>query len=98
VGYGRWARLLRVELPLALPGLLTGVRLSTVSTVALVTVGVLVGRGGFGQLIIGGFRNNFHKAEILTGAVLCILLAVLLDLLLIAAGRVLTPWRLRRSA
>jgi osmoprotectant transport system permease protein len=97
MGYGRLSRLLRVELPLALPGLLTGVRLATVSTVALVTVGVVVGRGGLGQLIFGGFRNNFHKAEILTGAVLCIVLAVLLDLLLAGAGRMLTPWRRRRS-
>jgi osmoprotectant transport system permease protein len=98
MGYGRWARLLRVELPLALPGLLTGVRLATVSTVALVTVGVLIGKGGFGQLIIGGFRNNFYKAEISTGAILCVVLAVLLDLLLAGFGRALTPWRRRRSA
>ncbi|NJC69206.1 ABC transporter permease [Planosporangium thailandense] len=93
MGYGRLRSLLRVELPLALPGLLTGVRLATVSTVALVTVGVLVGKGGFGQLIIGGFRNNYHKAEILTGAILCVCLAVVLDLLLVGLGRMLTPWR-----
>jgi osmoprotectant transport system permease protein len=98
MGYSRSAQLLRVELPLALPGLLTGVRLATVSTVALVTVGVLVGKGGLGQLIIGGFRNNFYKAEITTGAVLCVVLAVLLDLLLVGVGRMLTPWRRGRSA
>jgi osmoprotectant transport system permease protein len=98
MGYGRWARLLRVELPLALPGLLTGVRLATVSTVALVTVGVLVGKGGFGQLIIGGFQNNFYKAEIATGTILCVALAVSLDLLLAGFGRLLTPWRHRRPA
>ncbi len=46
MGYGRWGRLFRIELPLALPGILTGVRLATVSTVALVTVGVVVGRAG----------------------------------------------------
>jgi osmoprotectant transport system permease protein len=96
MGYGRWARLLRVELPLALPGLISGVRLATVSTVALVTVGVLVGRGGFGQLIIDGFRNNFYKAEIATGAIACVVLAVLLDLMLAALGRVLTPWSRHR--
>ncbi|GII25173.1 ABC transporter permease [Planosporangium mesophilum] len=97
MGYGRLARLLRVELPLALPGLVTGVRLATVSTVALVTVGVLVGKGGLGQLIIGGFRNNFYKAEIATGAVLCVALAVLLDLLLAGFGRLVTPWRRERA-
>jgi osmoprotectant transport system permease protein len=93
MGYSRSARLLRVELPLALPAVLTGVRLATVSTVALVTVGVLVGKGGFGQLIIGGFQNNFFKAQIATGAVLCVALAVLLDLLLAGLGWMLTPWR-----
>ena len=92
MGYGRWAQLVRVELPLALPSIMTGLRLATVSTVALVTVGVLVGRGGLGQLILGGFRNNFYKAEILTGTVLCVVLALVLDLLLLLLGRALTPW------
>ena len=49
MGYGRWGRLFRVELPLALPGIITGLRLATVSTVALVTVGVVVGHGGLGS-------------------------------------------------
>ena len=98
MGYGRWGRLLRVELPLALPGIITGVRLATVSTVALVTVGVLIGRGGFGQLIIDGLRNNFYKAEITTGAVACVALALVLDLILAGAGRLLTPWSRRRAS
>src|SRR5439155_11534051 len=98
MGYGRWGRLLRVELPLALPSMITGVRLATVSTVALVTVGVLIGRGGFGQLIIDGLRNNFYKAEITTGAVACVALALVLDLILAGAGRLLTPWSRRRAS
>lgn len=98
MGYGRLARLLRIDLPLALPGILTGLRLATVSTVALTTVGVLVGHGGLGQLIIGGFRRNFYRAEILTGTLLCIGLALALDLLLAGAGRLLTPWAARRNA
>lgn len=97
MGYGRFARLLRIDLPLALPGILTGLRLATVSTVALTTVGVLVGHGGLGQLIIGGFRNNLYKAEIMTGTILCVGLALVLDLLLAGAGRLLTPWATRRS-
>ena len=72
MGYGRFGRLLRVELPLALPGILTGLRLATVSTVALVTVGAIVGNGGLGDLILGGFRNNFYKAQILTATILCV--------------------------
>jgi osmoprotectant transport system permease protein len=97
MGYGRWGRLFRIDLPLALPGIVTGLRLATVSTVALVTVGALIGYGGLGDLILTGFRNNFYKAEILTGAVLCVALALVLDLLLATAGRLLTPWS-RRAA
>ncbi|NYF55702.1 ABC transporter permease [Micromonospora purpureochromogenes] len=92
MGYGRWARLFRIDLPLALPGILTGVRLATVSTVALVTVGVVVGRGGLGQLIFAGFQNNFYKSQIMTGTLLCVLLALVLDLILAGVGRLLTPW------
>ncbi|MFI7021219.1 ABC transporter permease [Micromonospora sp. NPDC049900] len=92
MGYGRWGRLLRVELPLALPGILTGLRLATVSTVALVTVGVVIGRGGLGQIIFAGFQNNFYKAQIMTGTLLCVLLALVLDLFLVGVGRLLTPW------
>jgi osmoprotectant transport system permease protein len=97
MGYGRLVQLLRIELPLALPGILTGLRLATVATVAMTTIGVLVGHGGLGQLILGGFRNNFFKAEILTGTVLCVALALVLDLLLLGLGRLATPWS-RRTA
>ena len=92
MGYGRLSRLWRVELPLALPGIVTGVRLATVSTVALVTVGSLIGPGGLGDLILSGFRNNFSKAQIMTAALLCVALALVLDLVLAGLGRLLTPW------
>jgi osmoprotectant transport system permease protein len=98
MGYGRFGRLWHVELPLALPGIMTGLRLATVSTVALVTVGALIGYGGLGDLILGGFRNNFYRAEIMTGALLCVGLALVLDLLLAGLGRLLTPWSRRRAA
>ena len=96
MGYGRFGRLWRIELPLALPGIVTGLRLATVSTVALVTVGSLIGKGGLGDLILGGFRNNFYRAEIVTGTVLTIALALVLDLLLAGLGRMLTPWMRER--
>lgn len=98
MGYGRLSQLLRIDLPLALPGILTGLRLATVSTVALVTVGALIGYGGLGGLILGGFRNNFYRAEILTGTVLCVALALVLDLLLTLLGWLLTPWTRRSVA
>ncbi|MGY1653131.1 ABC transporter permease [Geodermatophilus sp. SYSU D01119] len=82
----------RVDLPLALPAIMAGLRIATVSTVALTTVGVLVGHGGLGQLITGGFASNFYRAEIVTGAVGCVLLALLADALLAGVERLLTPW------
>jgi len=98
MGYGKLARLWRVELPLALPGLLTGVRLATVSTVALVTVGALIGNGGLGGLLLDGFVHNFYRAQITISAILCVALALSFDLVLLLIGRVLMPWRRRRAA
>ncbi len=92
MGYGPARLLWQVELPLALPAFMAGLRVATVSTVALTTVGVIVGHGGLGQLIVGGFNSNFYRAEIVTGAVGCVLLALLADLLLAGAERLLTPW------
>lgn len=98
MGYGRFGRLWRIELPLALPGILTGLRLATVSTVALVTIGGIIGQGGLGNMILGGFRSNFYKAEILTASILCVALALVLDLILAGIGRLLTPWTRERRA
>jgi osmoprotectant transport system permease protein len=98
MGYGPGRLFWQVELPLALPSFIAGVRVATVSTVALVTVGVIVGHGGLGQLITGGFNANFYRAEIVTGAVGCVLLALVADLLLAAAERALTPWARRAGA
>jgi osmoprotectant transport system permease protein len=92
MGYGSLRMFLQVDLPLALPAFMAGLRIATVSTVALTTVGVLVGHGGLGQLIIGGFNANFYRAEIVTGALGCVLLALVFDVLLAGAERLLTPW------
>jgi len=97
MGYGRAARLFRVELPLALPSIMTGIRLATVSTVALVTVGVITGQGGLGQLIIAGLQNNFYRAEVMTGTIMCLALGLVLDLFLWGLTRLITPWA-RRGA
>ena len=92
MGYGPGRLLWSVELPLALPAFMAGLRVATVSTVALATVGVIVGHGGLGQLIVGGFNANFYRAEIVTGAVGCVLLALVADVLLAGVERLLTPW------
>lgn len=92
MGYGPVKLLLRVELPLALPAIVASLRVAAVSTVALTTVGFVVGHGGLGNLIFQGLRSNF-RAEVLTAAVLCVVLALLADVLLVVAQRALTPWR-----
>ncbi|WP_394814862.1 ABC transporter permease [Streptomyces millisiae] len=91
LGYGRWRLLFGVELPLALPALMAGVRIAAVSAVSLTTVGAIVGHGGLGNLIHSGM-NSYFKAQVLTASVLCVLLAVVADLLLLAVQRLLTPW------
>jgi osmoprotectant transport system permease protein len=92
MGYGPARLFVQVDLPLALPAFMAGLRIATVSTVALVTVGVITGNGGLGQLIVGGFNANFYRAEIVTGALGCVLLALVLDVLLAGTQRLLTPW------
>jgi osmoprotectant transport system permease protein len=95
MGLGPARLLLTVQIPLAIPAILAGVRVATVSTIALVTVGAVVSNGGLGQLIFEGFNNNFYRAEILTATLLCVLLAAVADGLLLAVERVLTPWSRR---
>jgi len=97
LGYSAGRQLFRVELPLALPVVMAGLRVATVSTVALTTIGSLVAHGGLGNLIKSGVDTNF-RAQLLAAAVLCVLLAVLLDVLLVLAQRVLTPWTRGRAS
>lgn len=92
MGFGPRTLLLRVELPLALPSMFAAIRVATVSTVALTTVGVIVGHGGLGQLIDRGRSSNFNP-EVLTASVLCVVLAVLADVLLLGIQKWTTPWR-----
>jgi osmoprotectant transport system permease protein len=92
MGYsGPWL-LWRVELPLALPTIFASLRVAAVSTVALTTVGVLVGHGGLGNLIDSGQSSNF-KPEVLTASILCVVLAIVADLLLLGVQRLVIPWR-----
>jgi len=91
MGYAPGRLLWRVELPLALPTIMAGVRIATVSAVALTTVGAILDYGGLGDLLIAGKQSNF-KAQVLATSVLCVLLAIALDLLLVAVQRALTPW------
>jgi osmoprotectant transport system permease protein len=98
MGYTRRQLLWRVEVPTALPAIMAGVRVTTVSTVGLVTVGFVIGKGGLGQLIFEGLTHNFYVPEILVGAVLSIALALVADALLLLLLRALTPWARRHEA
>ncbi|MFB6705464.1 ABC transporter permease [Streptomyces sp. NPDC056333] len=91
MGYGPIRLLVAVELPLALPTAMAGLRIVTVSAVSLVTVGAIVGYGGLGNLIYSGMNTHF-KAQVLTASVLCVVIAVCADLLLLGVQRLLTPW------
>jgi osmoprotectant transport system permease protein len=97
MGYGAGKMFWQVDLPIALPSIMTGIRVATVSTVALVTVGAAVGNGGLGQLILEGFNQNFYRAQIVTASLLCVLLALFADVVLATVTRLLSPWARRRA-
>jgi osmoprotectant transport system permease protein len=92
MGYTRWRLFASVELPLALPVVIAGLRIATVTVVGLVTVTALIGLGGYGFFILDGLQRQFTTPLVL-GSVLSVALAVTLDLALLGAERVLTPWR-----
>jgi osmoprotectant transport system permease protein len=91
MGYSRMRQLARVELPLALPVIVAGVRIAVVTTIGLVTVTALIGQGGLGQLILDGLYRDF-RTEVVVGSVLCVALATLADLTLVAVQRLAMPW------
>jgi osmoprotectant transport system permease protein len=91
MGYTPFRRFAAVELPLSIPVVVAGLRVAAVSSISLVTVGALIGFGGLGKMFTDGFQRDI-PAEILTGMVLVLVLAVVVDGLLLLVGRVLTPW------
>jgi osmoprotectant transport system permease protein len=97
MGYGPWQLLWRVQLPLALPTIVAGLRIATVTTVGLVAVTALIGQSNLGSLIVQrGIRASFPTA-ILVGAVGSVALGLLADLGFIGLERLLTPWARARS-
>jgi osmoprotectant transport system permease protein len=83
--------LFRVELPLALPIIVAGIRIATVTIIGIATIGAYISGGGLGELIFTGISRNF-PTRVIVGAVLATLLAILADLLLLAVERYLRPW------
>jgi osmoprotectant transport system permease protein len=97
MGYTRARQLLQVELPLALPVIMAGIRIATVTTIGLVTVTALIGQGGLGRLFIDGFTLNF-TTPIVVGIILSALLAFAADLALVGLQHQLTPWARSRGS
>lgn len=94
MGYGSARRFVRVDLPLAGPVILAGLRVTSVSTIALATVGILVGTTNLGYLFTNGYGRRIIE-EILSGIVAVALIAVVVDVLLVLAGRIALPWTRR---
>lgn len=91
MGYGPFRRVWKVDLPLAGPVILAGLRVTAASTVALATVGILVGVTNLGYLFTNGLQRRIIP-EVLAGIVAVVLITVIIDALLVLAGRVLLPW------
>lgn len=96
VGFSSWRRFWVVEFPLAGPVILAGLRVAAVSTISLVTVGILIGVESLGYLFTNGSQRRILP-EILVGVVLVMVLALIVDYLLVLAGRALMPWAPRRT-
>jgi osmoprotectant transport system permease protein len=97
VGLTERQLLWRVELPLAIPDIIAGLRIATTSTVGLATLAVFAGAGGLGEQIISGSNITFKTGVVAAGG-LAILLAFALDVILLIVQRVLTPWRRVQAA
>jgi len=95
LGYGPVRRLLKVELPLALPVIFSGIRVATVSTVGLLTVAFALSHGGLGQVLTLGYSNNLYKQQVLDAVLGIIVIAVGFDLLIQLTARLATPWTRR---
>jgi osmoprotectant transport system permease protein len=96
MGYTSRQLLWRVELPLAVPAIVAGLRIATVTTVGLVTVTAIIGKGGLGSLILLGLNRTFATA-IVIGGVLSVVLAVVADLLLLYMEKWIAPWTRKRA-
>jgi osmoprotectant transport system permease protein len=94
MGYTRRARFWKMEVPLALPVIIAGLRIATVTTVGLVTVTAVLGLGGYGYFILRGL-NTFFWTQILVGVVLSVVLATVLDIAFLFLQRLLSPWARR---
>jgi len=95
MGYTKRRQFFDIELPLALPVIIAGIRIAAVTTIGLVTVTALIGKGGLGFFILRGlnlFYSSVGTTQIVVGTVVSVLLAIAVDLALVGAERLATPW------
>jgi osmoprotectant transport system permease protein len=97
IGYSAWNRFWKVEFPLAGPVLLAGLRVVSASTIALVSVGAIIGSANLGYLFTNGKQRDFLE-EILIGIGASFLIAIVFDIAIVLLGRLLMPWSRRNSA
>lgn len=91
VGYRPIMRVLKVELPLSIPLLIAGLRVVVVTNISMVSVGAVIGIGGLGTWFTEGYQAN-KSDQIVAGIVAIFMLAIVIDVLLMFAGRLATPW------
>ena len=96
VGYTRLGQLLKIELPLALPVLIAGLRVGAVTNISMVAVGSVIGIGGLGTWFTEGYQSD-KSDQIIAGIIAIFLLAILIDMLILLIGRALTPWARAQS-
>jgi osmoprotectant transport system permease protein len=92
MGFSRWQRLVRIELPLALPLIVSGIRIALVTVIGIATIAAFIDAGGLGAIILQGIDQNWPE-KIIVGGVLTALIAVFFDLLLTSIERRLQRWR-----
>ncbi|MEN8234316.1 MAG: ABC transporter permease [Actinomycetota bacterium] len=101
MGYTTRGLFIAVELPLALPVIMAGIRIAAVTTIGLVTVTALIGQGGLGFFIATGLtliHSPVGTTQIVVGTVLSVVLAVAVDMSLVGVERLTTPWSRKRAA
>jgi len=97
VGYTRIGQLLKVELPLSIPVLTAGLRVVAVTNISMVAVGSVIGIGGLGTWFTEGYQSD-KSDQIVAGIVAIFVLAVIIDVLILLAGRLITPWARKTKA
>jgi osmoprotectant transport system permease protein len=98
IGLTPWQTLLRIELPLALPTIIAGMRVAVVTIISLATVAAIVTPAGLGKPIFDALGAGYFNTKFLASGVLCIALALVADALFAIVQRVLTPWSRARGA